>query len=69
MRKVIHTKFDFGETVVLKTEPEIKRLISGFLIRQKSITYGVVKGEDESWHSEIELMSCGKPFKVKGFVK
>ncbi len=68
MRITITVGFRINDFVVLKTDPEVKRQITGLLIREKShITYLVKKGEDEIGYCEGELMMCSKPFKVKGF--
>lgn len=69
MKKTITVNFNFGDTVVLKTKPDEVRIVSGFLVRPKNITYGLVSGEDETWHQDIEIEAVGaKVFKVKGFV-
>jgi hypothetical protein len=66
MRKIINVKFDYGTEVVLKTDPGIIRVVSGYLLRQGSIQYGLAKGEEETWHQELELMGV-KNFIVHGF--
>ena len=68
MKKTITVQFDYGETVVLKTKPDEVRIVSGFLVRPKNITYGLVLGEEESWHQDLGIESLSsKVFKVKGF--
>ena len=45
-----------GSIVYLKTEPEqYKRIVSGVLIRQSAISYGLVLGTQETFHDESEL--------------
>ena len=67
MKKVINISFDFNESIVLKTDPGNVRQISAWLVRPGNITYGVVKGEDESWHDESQIEHLQRPFRVKGF--
>ena len=67
MKKSITVRYQLGEEVILKTDPEVKRIVTGYLLRLKSVTYGLAKGEEETWHNELEIASTGKPFKVKGF--
>lgn len=68
----INPKFNFGEYVILKTDPGTPRQISGMMIRplpQRGvfITYGVARGDEESWHNDCEISRIGSNFKVKGF--
>lgn len=48
-------KFNLGDPVILKTEPEVKRIVTGFMIRQKGMIYGLTSGDSETWHQEIEI--------------
>lgn len=68
MKKSFMTSFSIGEEVYLRTEPDTKRIVSGYLIRSKSVTIGLVKGDEESWHQEIEILRPIR-IKVKGFGK
>jgi hypothetical protein len=68
MKKSFNTSFNIGEEVYLRTEPDTKRIVSGYLIRSRSVTIGLVKGDEESWHQEIELIRPIR-IKVKGFGK
>lgn len=68
MKKSFNTSYNIGEEVYLRTEPETKRIVSGYLIRSKSVTIGLVKGDEESWHQEIEILRPIR-IKVKGFGK
>lgn len=43
MRKVISVAFREGESVYLKAAPETVRIVSGYLVRQKSVTYGLAR--------------------------
>lgn len=66
MKKSFTTEFNFGQEVVLKTEPGTIRMVSGFLLRPGSIVIGLVCGENESWHQMNEVRAINE-FKVKGF--
>ena len=68
----ITPKFNFGDYVTLRTDPCTTRQISGMMIRPLSkrgvsITYGLANKDEESWHTECEIMSARSNFKVKGF--
>ena len=69
MRKVISVAFREGESVYLKAAPETVRIISGYLVRQKSITYGLAKEDEETWHQEVEIEKLPGKVVVKGFKK
>ncbi len=69
MRKSFRTDFDFGDEVCLKTDRDVKRIVSGFLVRPKGITIGLVKGEEETWHQPIEIITIKRPIVIKGFKK
>lgn len=73
MKKTINVKFNFGDSVVLKTDPSTPRLISGIMIRPMPnrgvfVTYGLARGEGESWHNDCEIMNLGRTFKIKGYM-
>jgi len=67
MRKSFKTDFSFGDEVYIRTMPETKCVVTGFLVREKGITVGVQRGENEEWFEMCALVSAKKPFKVKGF--
>jgi hypothetical protein len=70
MRKTFITHVDFKEKIYLETEPETIRTVSGFLVRNDSITIGVTKGENETWHQPFEVIPYkSKVFVIKGFKK
>ena len=48
VKKSFKTEFNFGEEVVLKTEPGTIRIVSGFLLRPGNIVIGLVCGENET---------------------
>lgn len=67
-RRVISVAFLEGERVYLKTEPDKLRIISGgYLVRQKSVTYGLAGSEEETWHQEVEIEKLPGKVVVKGF--
>jgi hypothetical protein len=68
----INPKFKFGDQVVLKTDQTTLRQVSGMMIRPLPnrgvfITYGIARGNEETWHNDCELMHITSNFKVKGF--
>jgi ribosomal protein S10 len=73
MKKTFTARFNWGEAVVLKTDPTTIRQISGMMLRplpdkkKVFVTYGLIKGEEETWHNEFEIATYGQQFKVKGF--
>ena len=69
MVKKFKTEFNYGQEVVLRTEPGTVRMVSGFLLRPGSIVIGLVCGENESWHQMNEVVAVKGNFKVKGFSK
>ena len=69
MRKVISVAFRAVESVYLKAAPETVRIISGYLVRQKSVTYGLAKEDEETWHQEGEIERVKGKVVVKGFKK
>lgn len=43
------------------------QIVSGYLIREKNVTYGLIVGSDESWHQELEIEPVNsKVFQVRG---
>ena len=68
MRKTVSLKFSLGEMVILKTEPQIKRIVTGLILRQSGKMYELVNGVESSWHQEVEIESMPEKAKpVKGF--
>ena len=59
--------FREGEMVYLKAAPEIMRVVSGYLVRQKSVTYGLAKEDEETWHQECEIARLRGNVVIKGF--
>ena len=66
MRKTITLKFNFGDEVKLKTDPEKTRIITGITLRTTGKLYELAWGEATSWHQDIEIERACK-MKVKGF--
>jgi hypothetical protein len=49
-------KFDFGDIVYLKTDPDqFRRIITGIVLRQKQILYYVSLGATETAHFDYEI--------------
>ena len=67
MRKVISVAFREGESVYLKAAPETVRIVSGYLVRQKSVTYGLAKEDEETWHQECEIERPRGNVVIRGF--
>ena len=68
MRKTISIKFGWGDIVILRTEPEIKRIVTGVIIRPSGKMYELVNGVESSWHQEVEIERMPEKAKpVKGF--
>jgi hypothetical protein len=76
MKKILKLKVAFleGESVILKSEPGIIRIVSGYIVRNNHITYGLGKGaEEESCRFEscptLQRLKNEKNNRiVKGFV-
>lgn len=67
MRKTISLKFNYGDGVALKTEPDLKRIITGIILRPGGKMYEAAIGMDTSWHQEVEIQKFQEPRKVGGF--
>ena len=67
IRKTIMVAFREGEQVYLKAAPETVRIVSGYLVRQKSVTYGLAKEDEETWHQECEIARLRGNVVIKGF--
>ena len=44
MTKSFKTRFNYEDEVLLKTDPESRRIVSGFLLRKGSVMIGLMKG-------------------------
>jgi hypothetical protein len=68
MRKTVTLKFEAGDMVILRTEPEIKRIVTGVIIRPSGKMYELVSGVESSWHQEVEIESAPEKARpIKGF--
>ena len=68
MRKTFTTKFAIGDMVILRTEPELKRIVTGLVLRQGGKMYELVNGVESSWHQEVEIESAPEKARpIKGF--
>lgn len=56
-------KFNIGQEVWLKLDPEKKGFITGITFRPSGHSYLVTWGTDEVAHYEFEL--CSEPFQVE----
>lgn len=65
------SKFDIGDTVVLKHDNDkYKRMITGISFRNPHTgTYCLSFGEKETWHYEYELEVATSETKKVGFTK
>jgi hypothetical protein len=53
---VLDNKFEIEQTVYLKTDIEQKeRIVTGFYVRNTSITYGLSCGTEETFHYDFEI--------------
>jgi hypothetical protein len=53
---IIDNKFNIGEEVYLKTDSEqLPRLVTGFVVRQNSISYNLSCGSIETWNYDFEI--------------
>lgn len=52
----IDNKFEFSETVYLKTDPnQYPRIITRMSVTKGSITYELSSGSTTSWHYDFEI--------------
>jgi hypothetical protein len=63
MRKTINILFSFGDEVQLKTEPNIKRVVTGIVLRPSGKMYETAIGMETSWHQDVELEKFPEPRK------
>jgi len=53
---VVDNKFDVGQTVFLKTDPDqLQRLVYSVQVLKDTIMYQIVCGTLSSWHSDFEI--------------
>lgn len=55
MRKQIQIKFSFGEVVSLKTDPSVRRVITGIVLRPSGKMYELAYGIETTWHHDVEI--------------
>jgi hypothetical protein len=67
MRISFTSKYRYGDEVVLKTSPDVKYIVTGYLLRKKNVTYGLTRDEEEVWHEEAMIQPL-KKLCVKGFI-
>ena len=67
MRKTFSTSVNFGDECYLKSDPETKRTVTGFLVRENGLDMiGVMKGEEEQFVRPCDLIKIQKII-IKGF--
>jgi len=71
MRKQISVAFNFGDSVRLKTEPDMKRIVTGYILRQSGRPmYELAWNVESTWHHEVEIENFSdNSKKVHGFGK
>ena len=53
---VIDNKFNIRDKVFLDTDTDQnERVVTGIIIRETRITYGLSCGTNESWHDDFEI--------------
>lgn len=67
MRKIIEVKYRVGDTVILVTDQDNKRIVTGYVVRRKQLLYLLKRGEEEIGYEECEILPSLRPFKIKGF--
>lgn len=68
MRKTINVKFHIGDKVTLESEPDVIRVVSGYLVRERSVSYLLdLKGDEAAFEGAV--ISKKKNIIVKGFKK
>ena len=55
MKKTIDIKFTWGDSVILKTDPSQKRIVTGIIVRPSGKMYELANGLESSWHQEVEI--------------
>ncbi len=70
MKKSFTVKFSIGDSVVLRTEPQVQRIVTGLVIRQSGKMYELASGVESSWHQEVEIEKVPDNIKtIRGFKK
>lgn len=69
MVKRFNSDFSIGDEVFIKTLPDTLCVVTGFLVRNKNVTVGVQRGENEEWYEMCALAKAKGAVKIKGFGK
>lgn len=69
MKKQITVAFDFGDRVILKTDNEFERIVTGIVLRPNGKMYELASGVETSWHQECEIDRVPEKTVVGGFGK
>lgn len=56
MAMIIDNKYEFGQTVYLKTDPDqLPRIVTRFQVTPMGVFYGLCSGTNDTWHYEMEI--------------
>lgn len=66
-KKTINIAFNFGDDVQLKTEPGVKRVVTGIILRPSGKMYEMAIGMETSWHQDVEIEKFPDKPKKAGF--
>lgn len=69
IKKTISVDFWWGNEVALKTESEVKRIVTGIILRPSGKMYELANGLESTWHQGIEIEKYPETLKVRGFSK
>ena len=71
MKKSFTVRYDYGDSVFLKCDPMVKRVVSAYVLRPDCKPMYLLRlGDDETGYYESDIedsVKVYKPFKVKGF--
>ena len=69
MKKTISIAFNFGDRVLLKTDNEFERIVTGIVLRPNGKMYELASGVETTWHQEVEIEKVPEKTVVGGFGK
>lgn len=65
--KTLQVAYDWGDKVQLKTDTELTRIVTGYIIRPSGTKYELASGLDVTWHEEVEIEVCPEKKAISGF--
>lgn len=68
MKKTINVVFDYGDEVILKTDPDIRRITTGYVVRKSGVVYELAAGTEVSYHNGVEIEKTKTSNVVAGFL-